>query len=185
MNMNLKMIVPALLLAAQGVFAAIQLDITGQDELQISDSAGKPVATIPAGELRKTVKADGHGFQASYGKNIHHKPLIIIYADPEDPKSLELQCRNHRVTVSKATLVIVLEDDGGLLLQFSVAGRVSIASPGGSFLRIYGHATELPDAPGQAKPDDRVRRELEGIINDTQTIFSPRLVPDSITPVTP
>jgi hypothetical protein len=189
-TLPLKIIMPVLLLAVHGAHAAIQLEVTGQNELQISDSSGKTVATVPAGELRQTVKADGHTFQTSYGKNIYSKPLIIIYADPHDTGKLELQWRSHRFTVSKSTLVIVLEEDGGLLLQSGMQGSVTVTPAPASSMRIYGagnarHPADRPYARGQEQLDDHVRQELEDIINDAQNTYKPDLRPHPITPVTP
>jgi hypothetical protein len=185
-----KIIVSALLLTVCGAHAAIQLEVTGQNELQFKDSSGKTVATIPTGELRQTVKADGRTFQASYGKNIYSKPLVVIYADPQDTGKLELQWHSHLFTVNKSTLVFILEEDGGLLLQSGLQGNVNVNPTPASSMRIYGagtarHPAERPYARGQEKLDENVRQELEDIINGVQNTFNPDTRPHPITPVTP
>lgn len=137
--------------------AATSLNINEGGMLSIRSNDGQPVTTLSSGSVSETIQSDNQSFKISFGKDLNGKATLIIYANPENPQSLDLNVYGKSVQMTEDAVLTVTGgvDQPQALFQSGVLGTVTIDGQklpsGGTY--------SMSSAPVAPAPDINAPRE--------------------------
>jgi hypothetical protein len=116
------------LIAILSATAATSLQIKEGGYLSINSADGQAVTSLASGSVSETIQSDNQSFKVSYGKDLKGNSTLIIYADPENPQSLDLNVYGRAVQMTEDAVLTIT---GGVrspqaVYQAGVLGTVTI-----------------------------------------------------------
>jgi len=133
-----------------GLEAATNLIINDSEMMVISNQAGEVVNTLPSGSVSERIQADNQAFKISFGKDLNGVATTIIYPDPENPQSLNLNVFGEQVDMTEDAVLTIT---GGVQspnarFQSGVLGTVTIGGTileaGGTYASNSGYSAPAP-----------------------------------------